>query len=157
MPTTTSSELAAPVTGATDPSIVFPYGLVGCENWKRFVLLVDDEEDLPVAVLRCLDDPDVSLMVTDPALALPTYEVNLTAEDRADIGLGNDEQPSIYCTLSITPEGWVTANLLGPLAVNPRTRRGKQLVQAETLYTNKHLIARVGTATSTTEAAQCSS
>ena len=156
MSTRTSSDLAVPV--ATEPVIVFPNGLVGCESWKQFVLLVDDEEDLPVAVLRCLDEPDVALMVTDPALALPTYEAHMTAEERAEIGLAEGEQPTIYCTLSITPDGWVTANLLGPLAVNPRTRRGKQLVQADSPYSNRHLIARVDAANPhNNEADQCSS
>jgi flagellar assembly factor FliW len=139
------------VAGA-DATIVFSAGLVGCEDWKQFVLMVDADEDLPVAVLHCLDVPTVSLMVTDPTLALAPYDVPLTAEDRADIGLSEGERPQLFCTLSLTSDGWVTANLLGPLVINPRTRRGKQLVLTESPYSNRHPITRVDQ-----EAAQCSS
>src|SRR5207248_167863 len=86
-----------------DVSIVFPDGLVGCPDWKRFALLVDEDEEMPVAVLRSLDDPEVELLVTDPALLDPNY---ITA-----VGL---EQAAVYCTLTVGEDGWITANLLGP-------------------------------------------
>src|SRR5688572_11976161 len=105
--TLVSEEAAAAPSGATDPTILFPQGLVGCESWKRFVLLVNDEEDLPIAVLRSLDEPDVSLMITDPTLALTEYDVALTSEDRAMLDLTEGEQPQVYCTLSVASDGWL--------------------------------------------------
>ena len=142
--TLVSEEAAAAPSGATDPTILFPQGLVGCESWKRFVLLVNDEEDLPVAVLRCVDDPNISLMITDPTLALAEYDVALTSEERAMLDLTEGEQPQLYCTLSVASDGWLTANLLGPLAVNPRTRRAKQLVLVDSSYSTRHPIVRIG-------------
>jgi flagellar assembly factor FliW len=143
MRTTQPSDVALLNSDGTDPTIVFPTGLVGCETWKRFVLLVDDEQDLPVAVLRCLDHPDVDLMVTDPSLALADYRVVLSAEDRNSIQLADGDAAQLYCTLTVNEDGWVTANLLGPLVINPRTRRGKQLVLADSVYTTRHPVARL--------------
>ena len=134
----------ANVSNGSDPTIVFPHGLIGCEAWKRFVLLVDEEEDLPVAVLRCLDQPDIELMVTDPSLALSDYLVELSPEDRNSIGLTETDEPQVFCTLSIAQDGWVTANLLGPLVINPRSRRGKQLVLSDSPYSTRHPVARMG-------------
>src|SRR5438067_13169882 len=143
---------------ASDSTIVFPTGLVGCESWKHFVLLVDDQEDLPVAVLRCLDDPDVELMVTDPYLALPEYRVDLSASDRAFMQLTDGEQPQLFCTLSIDQEGSVTANLLGPLAINARVRRGNQLVLTDSAYSTRHVVAQLNAADAdTAEGGSCSS
>ena len=154
MDNTPLSDTAAP----SDSTIVFPTGLVGCESWKRFLLLVDDEEELPVALLRCLDDPDVELMVTDPNLALPEYRVDLSEADRALMQLAEDEQPQLFCTLSIDQDGSVTANLLGPLAINARARRGKQLVLADSQYSTRHLVARASvTDTCSDEGGSCSS
>ena len=127
----------------TDPSVTFPEGLVGCPTWKRFVLIVEDAEQLPVAMLQSLDDPDVTMLVADPTMVEPTYTVRLTAEDRAALALGKDGQPVLYCTLSVSADGWITANLLAPLAINPITRAGRQLVLNETAYTTKHTIAQV--------------
>lgn len=123
--------------------IVFPQGLVGCERWQRFVLLTADDEALPVATLQSLDDPDVALLVSDPALVLPGYRAGLTDEDRALLGLPEGEQPVLYCTLTVGADGWLTANLLGPLAINPATRRGRQLVLADSLYSTRHPVARM--------------
>ena len=43
-----------------DAAIFFPDGLVGCPDWKRFVLLVEEDEAPPVAVLRSIDFPKSS-------------------------------------------------------------------------------------------------
>src|ERR1700736_1131999 len=138
----TAPKLAAelPIT-TTDPSVTFPEGLVGCPTWKPFLLIVEDAEELPVAMLQSLDDPDCTMLVADPKMVEPTYTVRLSAEDRAALALGTDGQPVLYCTLSVSADGWITANLLGPLAINPVTRVGRQLVLTETAYTTAHTIA----------------
>jgi flagellar assembly factor FliW len=129
----------------TDPSVTFQDGLIGQPNWKRFVLIVEDAEELPVAMLQSLDDPNCTMLVADPKMVEPTYTVRLTAEDRAALALGKDGQPVLFCTLSVSKDGWISANLLGPLAINPITRVGRQLVLTETAYTTNHEIAQVST------------
>lgn len=134
-----------PVITTADPSVTFPEGLVGCPTWKRFVLIVEDAEELPVAMLQSLDDPDCTMLVADPKMVEPSYTVRLTAEDRAALALGSDGQPVLYCTLSVSAEGWISANLLAPLAINPVSRTGRQLVLDESAYTTTHTIAQVST------------
>jgi flagellar assembly factor FliW len=131
---------AAPIE-AVDPSIVFPQGLVGCPDWQRFVLLVDSDEELPVAVLQCIDDTDVQFLVSNPLLLDPTYSVALSAEDRAALSLTPDIQPVTYCTLTVATDGSITANLLGPLVVNPVTRQARQLVALDSVYSTLHPVA----------------
>src|ERR1043165_2567093 len=123
----TASELAA------DASIVFPDGLVGCPDWKRFTLLVDEDEQMPVAVLRSLDYPEVELLVTDPTLLDPDYKTH--------IGVG---QSAVYCTLTVGEDGWITANLLGPLVIDPASRQGRQVVLTDSAYSSRHPVARSG-------------
>jgi flagellar assembly factor FliW len=134
-------------TSANEP-IVFEDGLVGCHEWKRFMLMVaDGEDELPIAVLQSLDDLEVSLLVTDPTFLDPSYSPRLTAEDRHELGLDHGMQPTLFCTLSTAHDGWITANLLGPLVVNPHTRRAKQVVLTETTYSTRHPVARLVAAT----------
>ena len=128
-------------TASTDISIVFPDGLVGCQDWKNFVLMTDEgNEELPVAVLQSLDDPAVSLMITDPRFLDASFSPQLSSQDYADLGMAEGSQPVVYCTLS-TADGWLTANLLGPLVLNPVTRRGKQVVIVDSTYTTRYPIA----------------
>jgi flagellar assembly factor FliW len=112
----------------SDVAIVFPEGLVGCPDWKRFTLLVDDEEELPVALLKSLDFPEVELLVTDPRLLINDYE-------------HASESATVYCTLTVQ-DGWITANLLGPLIVDPITRIGRQVVLTDSTYSARHPVAR---------------
>src|SRR3982074_3586058 len=121
-PRTTPEPTGLPIITTADPSVTFPEGLVGCPTWKRFVLIVEDAEELPVAMLQSLDDPDCTMLVADPKMVEPSYTVRLTAEDRGKLSLGKDAQPILYCTLSVSADGWISANLLGPLAINPITR-----------------------------------
>jgi flagellar assembly factor FliW len=116
-----------------DVSIVFPDGLVGCPDWKRFALLVDDEEEMPVAVLKSVDHPDVELLVTDPTLLDPEYMTHLGIEHGA-----------VYCTLTVGEDGWITANLLGPLVIDPASRQGRQIVLTDSRYSSRHPVARAG-------------
>jgi flagellar assembly factor FliW len=144
----TAQRPAAPLpadlpTNAADHALVFAEGLVGCPDWRRFVLMTAEDEELPVASLVSLDDPAVVLMVTDPRLLLPDYEVKLSAEDRASIGLPAGTEPAVYCTLTLAADGLITANLLGPLVVNPCTREGRQFVLTDSGYTARHPVARL--------------
>jgi flagellar assembly factor FliW len=136
-----ASSDSAPV--LTDPSVTFQDGLIGQPSWKRFVLIVEDAEELPVAMLQSLDDPDCTMLVADPKMVEPSYTVRLTPDDRAALALGKDGEPVLFCTLSVSADGWISANLLGPLAINPVTRVGRQLVLTESAYTTSHSIAQV--------------
>ena len=143
--TQSSSPPAAGLTlDPTNVQILFPEGLVGCASWKRFVLLTDSEQDLPVGILESLDEPGVRLMITDPALVMPGYSVSLSSEDREALGLGPNARPVVYCTLTIGADGMLTANLLGPLAINASSRQAKQLVLSDSWLSARHPVGVLG-------------
>jgi flagellar assembly factor FliW len=123
-------------------ALVFPDGLVGCQTWKNFVLLTDDEEDLPVAYLQSLDQPEVRLLVTDPRLIDGAYAAPLTDGDKTSLELDTSDNTVTYCTLTVANDGGITANLLGPLVINTRTRRGRQLVLTESGYSTRHPVSQ---------------
>lgn len=124
-----------------DAVLAFPDGLVGCQGWKNFVLLTDDEENLPVACLQSLDEPLVRLLVTDPRLIDANYTVPLSHEDRASLDLRTSDSTVVYCTLTVGDDGLVTANLLGPLVINARARLGRQIVLSDSGYSTREPVA----------------
>jgi flagellar assembly factor FliW len=125
-----------------DDIITFPTGLVGQPDWKRFVLLTIDEEEAGVGLLQSLDDENLSLMVTNPIQFLPTYNVELDEADRAQLGLGANDQPLLLTTMSVHGE-MITTNLVGPLVINPNTRAAKQIVLTDSDYSTRHPLATV--------------
>jgi flagellar assembly factor FliW len=131
-----------PPADSLEHAIVFAEGLVGCQSWKHFFLMVDtDDDQLPVTVLQSLDDPQVTLLVTDPTFIEPSYAPQLSPQDRIALGLDEGARPTLFCTLTIAEDGWLTANLLGPLVVNPVTRQGKQIVLVDSSFTTRHRVA----------------
>jgi flagellar assembly factor FliW len=130
---------AGPVEVPEDSLLTFPEGLVGCPDWQRFAL-VSDSPDSPVALMQCLDADDACFLVTDPRHIWPDYAPAMTQEQLAQIGATRADQVEILCTLRTHDDGSVTANLLGPLAVNTESRLAVQIVQFDTDYSTQELL-----------------
>lgn len=124
--------------------ITFPDGLVGFGDWRRFVLL-EDPDEAPVAVLQSVDDLNVSLLVTDPFYVTARYSIELPTEDKELLGLARVEQGKVLCVLALK-EGpvAVTANLLGPIVINPDTRTARQVILQNSHYSAQHPVLMVG-------------
>jgi len=143
---TTATSLDASSSDASDSAtdaLMFPSGLVGCADWKRFVLISAEGTPLQLAYMQSLDDPNIALVVTNPSQLDPHYAAPLSLEDRADLGLSDGTQPLVYCTLTVGGDGWLTANLLGPLVVNPLTGTGKQLVLVDSGYSTQFPVTQL--------------
>jgi flagellar assembly factor FliW len=121
--------------------IWFPRGLVGCPEWQRFRLWRDP--DLPlVGILVSEDLAGVSLLVADPALVCDEYCVDLNDEDATELGIATADDAYVLVVLVAHEKpGHITANLLGPLVVNRRTGKAKQLVLGDSGYSARHPVA----------------
>jgi len=121
--------------------VVFEGGLVGCEDWRHFLLL-ETEEAGPIKLLHCEDEPQVEFFVTDPYLIDEDYEIEMPEAAAKSIGLESWQDAMVLCTLLIQQEPLlVLANLLGPLVINRRNGRGVQIVLSGSKYSARHLVA----------------
>lgn len=120
--------------------ILFPEGLIGCADWRSFVL-IGVSEDEPVRLMQNTEEPTISFLVTDPRLLDPAYACPLSSADRALLRLAEDDEPMLLCTLTLHREpASITANLVGPIVINLRERLGKQIVLADVPYSARHLV-----------------
>lgn len=125
----------------TPREIVFGEGLIGCEDWKHFVLLQSDEPG-PVALLQSLDDPDVGFLVASPDEIVDGYGFEASTAERQAIGLEALGDALVLCTLIVRQDPMVvTANLLGPLLINRANGLGVQLVLSGSEYSTHQVIA----------------
>jgi flagellar assembly factor FliW len=126
---------------AEEDVLTFPNGLVGCNEWRRFVLL--SEEEVPgLHILQSLDEPLIHFLVTDPRLIEPTYAPTINVAELRRLGLAGSEAATLLCIL--TTHGHpphVTANLLGPLVINLANRTGVQVVLLDAAYSTRHQLA----------------
>lgn len=114
--------------------IVFPAGLVGCDDWKHFELR-QPPDMAPIALLQSLDEPRLSFIVADPHLWYPHYAADLTEADMHKLALSDASAAQLLCILTVELEPFqVTANLLGPLVINPETGQARQIIQSQRPY-----------------------
>lgn len=107
--------------------IHLPLGLLGFEEIKRYVLLVNPEE-APFRWLQVLDDPNMAFIVVSPFEILPDYAPDISGEDVEFIGLKTAEDALVLNIVTLRAGGKATMNLKGPVVINRHTLLGKQVV-----------------------------
>lgn len=112
--------------------LTFPSGLLGFPEWTRYVML-DHDTDAPFKWLHCAEEASLAFVIIDPALFNENYQVTISPEAMFDVQGSETDEVTLAVILTIPSDdpSAVTANLRGPLLMNPRTRLCKQLVLSE--------------------------
>ena len=124
---------AEPLTtaGPTD-EFLLPQGLVGFPDYDRFTVIFQ-EDQLPFCWLRLMGPEDeLHFVVVEPGNVLPEYEPELFDEDALYLELADPSEAMVLNIVTVThgAQATATVNLTGPVVINRRTGRAKQVVLA---------------------------
>lgn len=120
--------------------IDFPEGIYGFEDIKKFVIL-DAKEKSPFKWLQAYDEPDLAFVIIRPVDFMMQYELDVMPEDLEDIGAKSPEDVLVFAIVTIPEDpSKMTANLQGPVLINPKARKGKQAISLCDKYTVRHYI-----------------
>ncbi len=126
---------------ATGDRLTFPDGMVGCPDWREFVVRVD-QANAPILELECVSRPGIVLMAVAPELVFNDYRVPVAAADRESIDLQAGDKPVLLALIVLRDAApRATVNLAGPLVINSRTKLGRQLVLDGERYPLRHPIS----------------
>jgi flagellar assembly factor FliW len=134
----------------TDSAFYFPGGLPGFEQVRSFLPLSFPDSQ-PLIFLQSLEEPGLCFITLPVLAADPGYRLEVSPEDLAGIGMPVKVQPKIgadvlcLAVLSLR-EGGPTANLLAPIVVNLRNRRGVQAIAPGGGYSHQHALLPAQTA-----------
>jgi flagellar assembly factor FliW len=117
-------EEEAPITASV---IRMPEGLLGFEKVKSYQLLGSVEE-APFLWLQMDEEPRLSFLVIEPALALSSYQPDIPEADIEAIGLTAPEDALVLNIVTIHADGKATVNLKGPILINRKTLAARQSV-----------------------------
>jgi flagellar assembly factor FliW len=106
--------------------VQFPDGIPGFEQCRRFMLIAADRLT-PLSCLQALDAPFPSFLAAEPVNLRADYRPVLGTADRARLGVTDTGTVLWLVVLTIGLHD-VTANLKAPVAVNPATMVGRQVV-----------------------------
>jgi len=120
--------------------ITFQDGILGFPDIKTYLLIKDDQEH-PFLWLQSEKDPDLAFFVVDPLILKPDYHPDFSPIDLRSLDLLSTEGKMLdsMTLLSIitVPENdptQLSANLMAPLLINHRLRKGKQVVLNDSCY-----------------------
>lgn len=120
--------------------VTFPEGLLGFAERKRYVL-IQEAAYAPFIWLQSADDPRLCFVVVDPLEFMPDYKVEVKTSEVSILELSNLEKARVLVMVVVREDpNQITANLQGPLIINPETSAGKQVVLLTDRYHTRHYI-----------------
>jgi flagellar assembly factor FliW len=116
-----------------DKVIVMPDGMIGFEE-QRYVLLTPERSG-GFCWFQSVDNPDLAFVVVDPTAFFADYRVKLTRDEYDKLEMTEADEIIILTVATMSPlPGEITVNLQGPIVINSRTLKGKQIVLEDGKY-----------------------
>ena len=121
--------------------ILMVKGLLGFEEFKRFIFVSPPEQD-PFRWLQSIDDPQLAFLVIEPAEVKPDYKIEISAKDLLLLEAKIKNDLETYLLVAI-PRGKVealTVNLQAPIIINQSKMCAVQLIISENNYITRYPI-----------------
>jgi len=122
--------------------ISVPGGLIGFSDQERYVI-IEHKPESPFFWFQAVDRPDLAFVIANPFAFKPDYDLNLSEDILADLGIEDPEDMVVYVIMTI-PHGRpqdMTANLLGPLIINTKSRIVRQIILDDSEYSHRYPIS----------------
>jgi len=126
--------------------LVFPCGIPGFENQRRFVLLTP-EQIAPLVLLQSKDIAALAFLAIPVPILDPAYQSGIGSEDLHLLGF-EERQPrpgeeAVFLAILAPGDGAaLTANLLAPVVINARTGAAVQAVRHDRRYSHRSPVPR---------------
>lgn len=106
-----------------------PFGLMGFESQKNYVLISDPAEQ-PFMWLQMQSEGEQgqSFLVISPFVVHPGYSPEFSDEEMDAIGIENADEALLLNIVTIHQDGLATVNLKGPIVINRNKCVGKQII-----------------------------
>lgn len=120
----------------------FPDGLFGFSELKYYLPLCMNEEDDSMLLFQSTEQPEIAFVVINPVFLCPDYSPKLTPQELSYLEVSDSEELS-YFAICVLRDSYQesTVNLKCPIAVNPATHKGLQVILENSSYDYRHKLA----------------
>ena len=125
--TSIETEIPAATVAPTVCEIRLPMGLLGFEQIKDYLLIINPAEE-PFRWLQVKDNSALAFVVIDPFILVPDYHPDIPQADVDFLGLSAPDEAALFNIVTIHGSQRATLNLKGPIVINRNTGVGKQVV-----------------------------
>lgn len=120
--------------------IEFEQGIPSFLDEKRFYIFPFANEG-PFYIMQSVKTPGLAFVIINPFDFFKDYSVKLSDQVIEALKIDSENQVAIFTTLTIQePFENTTTNLQGPIIINDKKMRGKQVILTDTPYKTKHLL-----------------
>ena len=119
----------------------FPNGIIGFEDFKKFAIIYDIEDDRETKIswLQSLEEPTLALPVVDPLAVVPDYAPMIEDELLKPLSNPADEDLLFLLVMTVPADMTkVTVNMKAPVIINTKTCTGVQLIVDNADYPVKY-------------------
>ncbi len=121
--------------------IDFPEGIPGFDYIKKFILLDSGEEKSPFKWLQAYEESGLAFVVINPESFMKKYDPELSPIDLEAVEASSEDELLILSIVTIPEDpSKMTANLQGPVVINPVKKLGRQAISMSDKYSVRHLI-----------------
>lgn len=122
------SKFLGPVEIEEGEIITFSDGLLGLEEFKKYVLLPLNA-DMPIAILQSTEEKEVGFVIAYPFAFKNDYTFDISEGDKEQLQIENEEDVIAYSIVTLKESFQdSTLNLLAPIVINMKKKIGKQIV-----------------------------
>ncbi|RKD23545.1 flagellar assembly factor FliW [Caminicella sporogenes DSM 14501] len=121
--------------------IDFPDGILGFEDVKKYVLINNPDPEVPFQWLQSVDEPSLAFVITNPFLFKSDYEFDIPQNVLKKLEIEETEDVAVY-SIAVVPDDIkdMTINLRGPVIINVKKKKAKQIVLDKEEYSLKYKI-----------------
>ena len=121
--------------------LTFPEGIPGFEQYKKFVVINNPDEENPFDWLQSVENEDLAFVIINPFFVFPDYDITIPESAIEKLKIKDETDVFVY-TIVVVPENLedMTTNLSGPIIINGKEKLGKQVILEDNRYTTKHHI-----------------
>ncbi|MCM3628110.1 flagellar assembly protein FliW [Paenibacillus glycanilyticus] len=115
----------------------FENGIPGFEHLRQFVLS-EVEGELPVRLMQSAEDENIAFLIASPFFFYKDYEWDLPESVVQELNLTDEKDIEIWSVVTLSQDSSKsTINLLAPIVLNTATRRGKQHIIHDQVYSSR--------------------
>ncbi|WP_201002383.1 flagellar assembly protein FliW [Paenibacillus glycanilyticus] len=115
----------------------FDNGIPGFEHLQQFVLS-EVEGEMPVRLMQSVEDENIAFLIASPFFFYNDYEWDLPDSVVQELKLDDEKDVEVWSVVTLNKDpNKSTINLLAPIVLNKRTKRGKQHIIHDHAYSSR--------------------
>lgn len=123
--------------------LTFDDGILGFNDLHSFFLIDYPDPNTPFYLLQSEEHTEIAFVLVDPTLIMSNYQLSVSDKDLKLIGVDNITEVLYFSIVTIyeNPED-STVNLLGPIVINKKNHKAKQMISLNDDYSVRYPIVR---------------